>query len=395
MTRPAGTSLATKAQQDRPVIFFGPDWNRHPSTGQHLARCFLQNRQVVWVETVGLRHPALNVHDLRRSLQKLADYGTQRRQTSASTVHPRLHILTPTTLPFTRFPWVRAFNQRRVKRAVQHCLAANQLQDPALVVTAPSHAPYIGHMGEAVSLYLSMDDYALWYGMHAAHVNFMEAETLRRVDGIVAVSERLASRLTHAAKPVSILTQGVDAPHFALPPQRCNPSAFEAVFFGLLDPRLDLALLVKAARALPHIRFRLIGPEISTTESLRAEPNISIEPPVSYTELPQAIATADAFILPFLLNDLTRSCSPLKLKEYLATGRVVISVALPEAQALADVVHLAHSHDEFIRHLEAAAQGLRRVDPQRVADRLQSESWHAKANQLSLTLEQLWQSKQG
>jgi len=48
-----------------------------------------------------------------------------------------------------------------------------------------------------------------------------------------------------------------------------------------------------------------------------------------FQELPRYGRTFDAAVIPFRINDLTVSVSPIKLKEYLAMGKPVVSTALP------------------------------------------------------------------
>lgn len=364
------------------LIVFGPDWNRHPSTGQHLTRCFLDASKVIWVETVGLRKPALNFHDIRRSAQKIADFATGRRA-KATPDHPNLRVLSPPTLPFTGSAIIRSFNRLSVARAVRRQAGSLGFVEPVLMVCAPSHASYIGHLGEAASIYLSMDDYALWPGMDAAYITRMESEAIRRVDAVVAVSDHLARRFASSGKPVKVIPQGVDLQHFASVPHRSSGGPLEVVFFGMLDDRLDQDLLVKAARTLPKAVFRLIGPAATDISQLRAMPNIRVEPPVKYTALPAAVSTADAFILPFVINDLTISCTPLKLKEYLACGRPVVSTALPESIAWQDFVHVAKDHADFAHLLTSVSRGDLKVDAAKVTARLANESWKAKATELA------------
>lgn len=364
------------------LIVFGPDWNRHPSTGQHLIQCFLDSSKVIWVETVGLRKPALNFHDLKRSVQKVVDFLSGRR-IKATPQHSNLRVLSPPTLPFTGSSIIRRFNRWSVARAVRRQTIRLGFIKPVLMVCAPSHASYIGHLGEAASIYLSMDDYALWPGMDAAHIARMEAETIHRVDAVVAVSDYLARRFVGSGKPVKVIPQGVNVPHFASVPRRPSGGPFEVVFFGMLDDRLDQDLLVNTAGALPAAVFRLIGPVATDISRLRAMPNIRVEPPVNYSALPAAVATADAFIMPFVLNELTISCTPLKLKEYLACGRPVISTALPESIAWQDLVHVAKDHTDFTRLLTAVSQGDLKVDAASVTARLKGESWQAKATELA------------
>jgi len=67
------------------------------------------------------------------------------------------------------------------------------------------------------------------------------------------------------------------------------------------------------------------------------------------------------------------------LREYLATGKPVVSVRFPHAEKFADVIYLADNHDEFVARLDAA---LSETDPgasQRRIEAVRSSTWDARA----------------
>lgn len=374
------TRNARPPEEAREFIVFGSDWNRHPSTSQHLARGLLPDSQVIWVETVGLRAPSLTWRDIKRCGQKLLDFCTTRRETTTPD-HPHLHVLSPPTLPFTRLRAVRRFNLWSVKNKVRRAARALGFEKPVLVLTCPHQGDYVGHMQESCSIYLCLDDYSLWHGMDAVHVTRMEQDILGKVDAIVTVSARLAERLGGPGRRVQVISQGVDVHHFSSRTRAKSGGPFEIVYFGMIDARLDQDLLLRVAHSLPDARIRLIGPQVADTRRLAAAANIHVEAGVSYDLLPESIASADVFILPFLVNPLTESCTPLKLKEYLATGKPVVSTPNPTASEWGRFVQIASSHDEFIQRLESiAAHGEAGHAPQ-LQESLERETWAAKTTE--------------
>ena len=52
-------------------IVFGEDYGRRAHCLEHLMNQFSNDTQILWVETVGLRAPKLNLYDIKRSFQKL------------------------------------------------------------------------------------------------------------------------------------------------------------------------------------------------------------------------------------------------------------------------------------------------------------------------------------
>jgi len=55
-------------------VVFADDWGRHPSSCQHLFRRIIPQAQVIWVNTIGLRTPRINLHDLGRALQVMRSW---------------------------------------------------------------------------------------------------------------------------------------------------------------------------------------------------------------------------------------------------------------------------------------------------------------------------------
>ena len=114
-------------------------------------------------------------------------------------------------------------------------------------------------------------------------------------------------------------------------------------------------------------------------------PNLRFPGPVPYADLPGHVAHFDLCILPYVVDDSTRNINPLKLKEYLATGKPVIATPLPEAVRLAEYLTLANPAG----FAQAVASALAGLEPDAGAQRirlrtgledfLRSESWEAKA----------------
>jgi hypothetical protein len=53
------------------LIMFGEDWGALPSSTQHFAHELVADRKILWVNSIGLRRPRLNRHDLLRLARKL------------------------------------------------------------------------------------------------------------------------------------------------------------------------------------------------------------------------------------------------------------------------------------------------------------------------------------
>jgi len=95
----------------------------------------------------------------------------------------------------------------------------------------------------------------------------------------------------------------------------------------------------------------------------------------------------DVCIIPYVVSELTRYLSPLKLYEYLAAGKAVVSTPQPEVLEFTDVVTVAHTIEEFERCIAAT---LRQDSPGCVQQRLivaAQHSWAQRVEEMSEIIE--------
>ncbi len=174
--------------------------------------------------------------------------------------------------------------------------------------------------------------------LHEASVVFTGGRSLHR--GVLA----------QRRSGVHLFPSGVETQHYersrALRRPRSRPVAG---YVGVIDERLDLELLATVAAALPDWTVRVVGPVVKIDPAaLPQAPNLEYPGLVPYDELPEVMAGFDVALMPFALNEATRSISPTKTLEYLAAGLPVVSTRVPDVVADYDeVVHLADDGAQF------------------------------------------------
>jgi UDP-galactopyranose mutase len=174
-----------------------------------------------------------------------------------------------------------------------------------------------------------------------------------------------AKRLQYRHDNLHLFPSSVDARHFAQARQRLDDPADQAAiphprlgFFGVLDERLDIALLRDAAALRPEWQFILVGPVVKIAPDLlpRAA-NLHYLGPKPYEQLPQYLGGWDVALLLFARNEATRFISPTKTPEYLAAGRAVVSTSIRDVVRPYGELGLAHIADDaeaFVRACERA-----------------------------------------
>jgi glycosyltransferase involved in cell wall biosynthesis len=240
-------------------------------------------------------------------------------------------------------------------------------------------------------VYYCVDDFTHWHGINGRAIHRLEQETLDACDLMIATSTAILEARSAFVSASTLLTHGVDLGHFSrAAPDLSSPLAALphplVGMFGIFDRRVDGQALKAAARLSPQATFVVLGPVVDRDPGeFRDVPNLHFSGAVPYSDLPKHVPHFDLCVLPYVVDEFTRNISPLKHKEYLATGKPVIASPLPEAVRLAEYVTLAGS-DDFPR---AVASALATIKSGTFADSihlrpglesfLRSQSWEAKA----------------
>ncbi len=346
-----------------PMVVFGPDWGRYPSTLQHLFQQVSTRTPVVWVNAVAHRSPTLTLADFQRAVQKVSAIMRSRTGPAAAETgeaRPQL-IVEPKVLPWHQFGPVYAFNTWSLVRTIRGALRTlGTTRPPVLVTGSPTTAGVVGRLDEALSVYFCMDDFLNFPGVSASMIAPLEAELRCRVDVLVATARSLTISKRPASGLAYQLPQGVNYDHFAAP--TVEPAAFQAIprprigFSGTIGGQCDYPLLRRLADAFPQASIVLVGPVTegaAVVDTIRAK-NVHFLGVQSYADLPAYVQAFDVGIIPYVLNEWTMAVDSLKLLEYLAAGLPVVSTTFPEVEKYANIVAMVPDADAFIAAVGSA-----------------------------------------
>jgi glycosyltransferase involved in cell wall biosynthesis len=286
------------------------------------------------------------------------------------------------------WPWFsssfsRGLNRRLLTRSLAPLLRS--LPEPAVAVTTiPIVADLMGVLPVRRWVYYCVDDFGEWPGLDQATLRRMEEGVIHKADTQIAVSETLQTKLRHSGKEVRLLTHGIEEGFWEAGegdplPQLAGLERPLVVFWGALDRRMDVHFVRALAAGLERGTVVLVGPEADPDPTLFESGRVVHLPPFPYEHLPRLAREAGVLVMPYDDLPVTRAIQPLKLKEYLATGRPTVVRDLPATRPWADCLDLADSPEEFVRAVRRRLdEGL--PEAQRLArGRLRGESWSAKA----------------
>lgn len=345
---------ALRGIADGVVLLSGTDWEGSRQRPHHMAERFARALPTWFVETTGLR--SISLADIPRLCRR---FGRLLKTRPRSAVPSALEVVRPRFVPLQSSALLGRVNGAWVARQVGVRLNRAQVRRPLVIVNVPGpiSQALAGIAGCVGVVYDCMDDYALFHRKQEL-VQEAEQRLLQVADLVIGSSQALVDRLTCRHPRVKLVRNGADVAHFSRVATDPPPSELKhlsgpiAGFFGTVASWFDNELLARLAAAAPNWQFAIVGPVHLSSRQLPMNPNIHWLGPRPYEELPGIGRCFDACLIPFRINEITRSVDPIKIYEYLALGKPVIATPLPELEPLHRWVHIASDAEAFAAALQ-------------------------------------------
>jgi glycosyltransferase involved in cell wall biosynthesis len=221
-------------------------------------------------------------------------------------------------------------------------------------------------------------------------------------DLVICVSKELYNRKRSQRSDVFYIPHGVDFELFQQaahknqqPEELANIPRPIAGYFGTITAHNDIELLLWCAQALAGVSFVLAGQITGGDYSqLKQMNNVLFLGRLPYEKIPQLCAFFDVCLLPWKMSEWIGCCNPLKMLEYMASGKPIVSVAIKEAMRYADIISIAHNKEEFA---DAILRELQNDTTERARKRIEiarQHSWDTHVEKISELIEKAIAMKQ-
>jgi len=232
------------------------------------------------------------------------------------------------------------------------------------MVQHPFWTPLVRRLKEQFDckvIYDCMDDHS---GFEVTHSEMAaREEALFAIsDLVIATSQLLYSRISKVHKNCTLIPNAGDFEYFNHIPARETGSLSKLSkpvigYYGAIAEWFDTNALYHAAIKHPEWSFAMIGHTTGVDiRELKRLKNVSFLGEKKYSDLPSYLTSFDVCTIPFRRTPLTEATNPVKVFEYLSTGKPVVAASLPELLPLQDVVYLYSTPEEFTQQLEQALE---------------------------------------
>lgn len=190
---------------------------------------------------------------------------------------------------------------------------------------------------------------------------YFEEKIIKEADTVFVTAHDLLEKKKMIRNDLVYLPNGVELNNFirdkyCVPKEYLNNSRNKCIYVGAIDSWFDLNLILFCADKLENIDFYLIGPSKIDISELNKFNNIHILGKKNYKDIPNYLQNSDVGIIPFKVNNLTNSITPIKLYEYMSVGLNVVSTNFKEINYINSPAFIARNYNQFCDYIVQAVE---------------------------------------
>jgi GT2 family glycosyltransferase/glycosyltransferase involved in cell wall biosynthesis len=269
-----------------------------------------------------------------------------------------------------------------LRASLAKLLSATGTSASLSIVQHPYWLPLVRAVPNARVVYDCMDHHA-GFENNAPAVLAAEQQLLRDSDLVIVTSLWLQHEVESSTRACVLVRNACEYDFFSVaPPERFqDPQGRKVIgYFGAIAEWFDLDLVRQVALDHPQALVLLVGSDtVGARETLADVSNVRFVGEVPYTKLPYWLHGFDVALLPFKVIPLTLATNPVKVYEYLAAGKPVVAVDLPEMAQFGGLVHAAKDSRDFSAAVSAALAGSSAASVQARREFAAGQTWSHRA----------------
>ncbi|MCK4793399.1 MAG: glycosyltransferase, partial [Desulfobacteraceae bacterium] len=257
--------------------------------------------------------------------------------------------------------WLRPLNRMIVQFQVWLVCRILHIRNPVVLAACPAACEMAINMEKSRLVYQRTDRFEEYPNVDAETIRRYDRKLKATADLTVFVSSSLYEEERKQCKKALFVDQGVNYDMFAsaeknedIPREMLKVERPIVGFFGGIDDHTsDIRFVEKVIELLPQMSFVFVGQASLDVTGLQKK-NVWMLGQKPYEEIPHYGKCFDVAIMVWRQNHWIQACNPIKLKEYLALGKPIVSTPFPELDKYLDVVYKAETPEQFAESIESA-----------------------------------------
>lgn len=288
-----------------------------------------------------------------------------------------------------RYSFARGINDFLYKDFYKRLI--NEKNPDAIYLNDPTRIRLLENYYEGPIIYDCMDDHLSFQinGFQRDLTFECERRAIEKSAFTIATSENLRDKLLRrygkaCAEKIHLIRNGFT--HWNIDEIKNSKAEdkgkYKFCYFGTIAEWFNFEFILRSLSDYPNIEYLLIGP-VDRHVTIPEHERIVHVPSVPHQELPSITADSNAFIMPFVLNDLILSVDPVKLYEYISLGKDVLSIKYPEIERFSPFIYCYNTYDEYRKQIGNMMDSNERKYTEELANKfLLSNDWISRAENI-------------
>jgi len=350
---------------------------------------------VLFIENTGVRMPG--IRDASRIKHRIRNWlkgvkGIRKEMDN-------LYVFSPVLLPFPYSRIATRINRSLILHVLKRWMRLMDFSNPIVWTFLPTRLSLdlIEQIDNRIMVYYCIADFEKLV-RNPLKLRKTELRLAEKADLIFAQGKEIKRRFEKHNTNVSIFPFGVNIDKFTdaglageKPVDITHLNGVMLGYIGGIHKHIDFSLVRFLAERNPDWTLLFIGPSQTDISPVRDLPNIVFLDMKGHKELAGYVNNFDVCLIPYVLNEYTRTVYPTKLNEYFAMGKPVVSTALPEMTAFNerynDIVYISEDKEAFEKYIKKALREDNGRLKKRRIEIARENSWDARIEQMSNLIE--------
>lgn len=336
------------------VCFGGEDWWYHNRghIDMQLMKRFAKTGKVLYINSLVMQKPKMSEGKvfLRKLIRKSKSMlnGLQKTENG-------FYVFSPLSLPVHHIKEAAKLNDFLVGLQTSLVCEKLKMNNPNVWVACPSAANISINMHKSKLIYQRTDKFEEFPNIDPLMIKKYDLKLKKNADVTFFVNENLYNKEAGECKKACLIDHGVDFESFAMAEKnekipediKMIPKPIAGFFGGIDDHTFDMDFIDEVAGIAKDISFVFIGKCSIECKQLSSKKNVFMLGQKPYEQIPHYGKYFDAAIMPWKNNLWIENCNPIKLKEYLALGKPIVSTPFSELIKYNDLVYTADNANDF------------------------------------------------
>jgi glycosyltransferase involved in cell wall biosynthesis len=341
-------------------------WQQNQEIAVRLARA---GNRVLYIENTGVRSPGLG--DAGRVFARLKGWIGKLGSQGVREVAPNVYVCSPLVLPPFGSRFRTLINRHILLPMISRSARRLGLSDVLLWTYLPTDTVLdiinLLRTPQSATVYYCLADFPE-LTPDSDRIGECERLLVEQSDVVFANCTKISKRLSAWKDRVDVFPPGVDLEAFpagsAIEGSDSPAEEWASLprpiigYIGGLHRHVDFDLIADMAEARPDWSWVLVGPLQTSAERLADYKNVYLAGARSHEELAIHVYSFDVCMVPYLQSPYTETVVPVKINEYLAAGKPVVSSDLPTVVEFNDRHHILitaeNKSEGFLRGIETA-----------------------------------------